>query len=148
MAALTYDEKIAIAELAAQGLSAYAIFKKLGIPKDRVYRALKNDDELRSLVADFATDCEENKKNAAENAKTALRNLYLTRGQELVDKIYKLVNVSEELIESSSLRDRMGAAKLMLEMVENIANVADEAQVDDECAANIEIIVEDASGGE
>lgn len=148
MAALTYDEKIAIAELAAQGLSAYAIFKKLGIPKDRVYRALKNDDELRSLVADFATDCEENKKNAAENAKTALRDLYLTKGQELVDKIYKLVNVSEELIESSSLRDRMGAAKLMLEMVENIANVADEAQVDDECAANIEIIVEDASGGE
>lgn len=148
MAALTYDEKIAIAELAAQGLSAYAIFKKLGIPKDRVYRALKNDDELRSLVADFATDREEIKKNAAENAKTALRNLYLTRGQELVDKIYKLVNVSEELIETSSLRDRMGAAKLMLEIVENIANVADEEQIDDECAATIEVVVEDASGGE
>ena len=148
MAALTYDEKIAIAELAAQGLSGYAIFKKLGIPKDRVYRALKNDEELRSLVADFATNCEHNKKTAAENAKAALRDLYLNKGQELVDKIYKLVNVPEELIESSSLRDRMGAAKLMLEIVENIAGVADEEQIAEECAATIEVVVEDASGGE
>lgn len=148
MAALTYDEKIAIAELAAQGFSGYAITKKLGIPKDRVYRALRSDDELRSLVADFATDCESNKKTAAENAKTALRNLYKERGQELVNRFYKLINVPEELIESSSLRDRMGAAKLLLEMVENIANVADEEQIADECAATIEVIVEDASGGE
>ena len=146
--ALTYEEKIAIAKLKAEGLSAYAIYQKVGIPKDRVYRALKDDDELRRLVDDFAKDCEENKKNAAENAKQALRDLYNEHGKELVDKFYQLINVPAELVEASSLRDRMGAAKLMLEMVENIANVADEAQIDDECAATIEIIAEDASGGE
>lgn len=146
--ALTYEEKIAIAKLKAEGLSAYAIYQKVGIPKDRVYRALKDDEELRRLVDDFAKDCEENKKNAAENAKQALRDLYNEHGKELVDKFYQLINVPAELVEASSLRDRMGAAKLMLEMVENIANVADEAQIDDECAATIEIIAEDASGGE
>ena len=149
MAALTYDEKIAIAELAAQGLSIYAIYRKLGIPKQKVYDAFNGKDkELLDLIDDFKTDLEGSKKNAAENAKAALRNLYLTKGQELVGKIYKLVNVPEELINDSSLRDRMGAAKLMLEIVENIANVADEEQIDDECAATIEVIVEDASGGE
>ena len=146
--ALTYEEKIAIAKLKAEGLSAYAIYQKVGIPKDRVYRALKDDEELRRLVDDFAKDCEENKKNAAENAKQALRDLYSEHGKELVDKFYQLINVPTELVEASSLRDRMGAAKLMLEMVENIANVADEVQIDDECAATIEIIAEDASGGE
>lgn len=146
--ALTYEEKIAIAKLKAEGLSAYAIYQKVGIPKDRVYRALKDDKELRRLVDDFAKDCEENKKNAAENAKQALRDLYNEHGKKLVDKFYQLINVPTELVEASSLRDRMGAAKLMLEMVENIANVADEAQIDDECAATIEIIAEDASGGE
>ena len=148
MAALTYDEKIAIAELAAQGLSIYAIYKELGIPKQKVYDAFKTDTELLELIDGFKTELESDKKNAAENAKAALRDLYLTKGQELVGKIYKLVNVPEELINESSLRDRMGAAKLMLEIVENIANVADEARVDDECAATIEVIVEDASGGE
>ena len=84
----------------------------------------------------------------AENAKAALSTLYQERGQEMVDKFYRLVNVSEELIESSSLRDRMGGAKLMLEMLENMANISEEAQIDNECAATIEIIAEDASGGE
>ena len=74
--------------------------------------------------------------------------MYNEHGKELVDKFYQLINVPAELVEASSLRDRMGAAKLMLEMVENIANVADEVQIDDECAATIEIIAEDASGGE
>lgn len=150
MAALTYDEKIAIAKLAAEGLSTNAIVKQLGIRnKMRVYNAFnEKDKELLDLIDSFKTEIESNKKNAAENAKAALRDLYLNKGQELVDKIYKLVNVPEELIESSSLRDRMGAAKLMLEIVENIATVADEEQIAEECAATIEVVVEDASGGE
>lgn len=146
--ALTFDEKIAIAKLKAEGLTPYAIAKRLGWKKDRVYRALDKDEELQALCEEIANESESNKKTAAENAKQALKDLYINKGKELVDRFYKLIDVPEELIESSSLRDRMGAAKLMLEMVENIANVADEAQVDDECAANIEIIVEDASGGE
>lgn len=146
--ALSYNEKIAIARLKAEGFSAYAIYQKIGIPKDRIYRALKEDEELRNLVESFAKECEENKKKVAENAKAALSTLYQERGQEMVDKFYRLVNVSEELIESSSLRDRMGGAKLMLEMLENMANISEEAQIDNECAATIEIIAEDASGGE
>ncbi len=146
--ALTFEEKIAIAKLKAEGLSAYAIFNKLGIKKDKVYSALKNDEELRRLIEDFSKDVAEDKKNAAENAKQALRQLYNDHGKELVDKFYQIINVPPELVEASSLRDRMGAAKLMLEMVENIANIADEEQISDECAATIEIISEDASGGE
>lgn len=146
--ALTYNEKIAIAKLKAEGLSAYAIYNKLGIQKDRVYYALKNDEELRILIEEFSIEAEDNKKTAAQNAKQALKNLYEEHGKELVDKFYQLINVPEELIEASSLRDRVGAAKLVLEMVGNIANAADEAQIDDECAATIEIIAEDASGGE
>lgn len=146
--ALTFDEKIAIAKLKAEGLTPYAIAKRLGWKKDRVYRALTNDKELQALCEEIANESESNKKTAAENAKQALKDLYINKGKELVDRFYKLIDVPEELIESSSLRDRMGAAKLMLEMVENIANIADEAQIDDECAATIEIIAEDASGGE
>lgn len=146
--ALTFDEKIAIAKMKAEGLTPYAIAKRLGWKKDRVYRALDKDEELQALCEEIANESESNKKTAAENAKQALKDLYINKGKELVDRFYKLIDVPEALIESSSLRDRMGAAKLMLEMVENIANVADEAHVDDECAANIEIIVEDASGGE
>jgi DNA-binding phage protein len=146
--ALTFDEKIAIAKLKAEGLTPYAIAKQLGIRREKIYRALKADKELQDLCNDLTTDCNADKKTAAENAKQALKDLYINKGKELVDRFYKLIDVPEELIESSSLRDRMGAAKLMLEMVENIANVADEAQIDDESAASIEIIVEDASGGE
>jgi hypothetical protein len=100
------------------------------------------------LVESFGELSGESKKNAAANARQALKELYEKRGVELVEKFYKLINVPEELIEASSLRDRVGAAKLVLEMVGNIANAADEAQIDDECAATIEIISEDASGGE
>lgn len=146
--ALTFDEKIAIAKLKAEGLTPYAIAKRLGWKKDRVYRALTNDEELQALCEEIANESESNKKTAAENAKQALKDLYINKGKELVDRFYKLIDVPEELIESSSLRDRMGAAKLMLEMVENIANIADEAQSDDECPVTIEIIPEDASGGE
>lgn len=146
--ALTFDEKIAIAKLKAEGLTPFAIANRLGWKKDRVYRALANDEELQALCEEMANESESNKKTAAENAKKALKDLYINKGKELVDRFYKLIDVPEELIEASSLRDRMGAAKLMLEMVENIANVADEEQTDDECAATIEIIAEDASGGE
>lgn len=146
--ALTFDEKIAIAKLKAEGMAPHSIAKKLGMPRDRIYRALKSDEELQRLCDEISTECDGEKKTAAENAKQALKDLYINKGKELVDRFYKLIDVPEELIESSSLRDRMGAAKLMLEMVENIANIADEAQIDDECAATIEIIAEDASGGE
>ena len=57
--ALTYEEKIAVAKLKAEGLSAYAIFNKLGIQKDKVYNALKNDEELRILIEDFSKDVAE-----------------------------------------------------------------------------------------
>lgn len=146
--ALTFEEKIAIAKLKAEGLSAYAISKKLNIPSTSLYRALSDDKELGDLIGELGEDWEENKKTAAANAKQALRQLYNDHGKELVDKFYQIINVPPELVEASSLRDRMGAAKLMLEMVENIANIADEEQISDECAATIEIISEDASGGE
>lgn len=146
--ALSYNEKIAIAKLKAEGLSGYAIAKKLNISSTSLYRALSDDAELIDLVDQFGELWKENKKTAAQNAKQALKNLYEEHGKELVDKFYQLINVPEELVEASSLRDRVGAAKLVLEMVGNIANVADEAQIDDECAATIEIIAEDASGGE
>ena len=146
--ALTYEEKIAIAKLKAEGLSAYAIFRQLGIQKDKVYSALKSDEELRILIEDFSKVSEYNKKNAAENAKQELKRLYEEHGKELVDKFYELIAVPPELVKSSSLRDRMGAGKLMLEMIENIACIADEEQIADECAATIEVVVEDASGGD
>lgn len=146
--ALSYTDKVAIAQLKAEGLTPYAIAKKLNISSTSLYRALENDTELLGLVESFGELSGESKKNAAANARQALKELYEKKGVELVEKFYKLINVPEELIEASSLRDRVGAAKLVLEMVGNIANAADEAQIDDECAATIEIISEDASGGE
>ena len=146
--ALTYEDKIAIAKLKAEGLSAYAIAKKLKLPKSSIYHALSKDNELVGLIGSFETDVEQTKKNAAENAKQELKRLYEEHGKELVDKFYELIAVPPELVKSSSLRDRMGAGKLMLEMIENIACIADEEQIADECAATIEVVVEDASGGD
>jgi IS30 family transposase len=56
--ALTFDEKIAIAKMKAEGLTPYAIAKRLGWKKDRVYRALTNDKELQALCEEIANESE------------------------------------------------------------------------------------------
>ena len=110
--ALSYTDKVAIAQLKAEGLTPYAIAKKLNISSTSLYRALENDTELLGLVESFGELSGESKKNAAANARQALKELYEKKGTELVEKFYKLINVPEELIEASSLRDRVGAANL------------------------------------
>ena len=146
--AFSAAEKIAIAKKMAEGKKAPTIAKELKLPRSSVSAFISSpDEELQSLLNEFGAILDDYKKREVSKAISSLKDLYTYRVDSLLATWCELVDLSEEDIKGASVRDRVGAAKLILEMVENLADRADE-EVKDDNATEIEIIVEDASKDE
>ena len=146
--AFTAAEKIAIAKKMTEGKKAPTIAKELNLPRASVYAYMsKPDDELLGYLNEFGAILEDYKKREINKAISTLKELYEHRVDSLLATWCERVDLSEEDIKGASVRDRVGAAKLLLEMVENLADRANEENVDTQ-ATEIEIIVEDASADE
>lgn len=146
--ALNYEQKILIAYMKAANANVNTIARALGISRDAYYRAIKSDNELGDLCNDIATTVKNEKARACASAKEQIRQHFENNSNQLVQLFADIITVPKEVIDASSLRDRMGAGKLLLEMMEKqIAQNENEGN-EDETPAIIEVVVEDASGGE
>ncbi len=144
----TYEEKLLIAELIGKGHTPYQISREFKLPKDRLYRALEKDEELVQLCEEFRRECEQLKARARLDAMESLRKHFEERNEKLNKLYFDILDVSKEVIERSDLCDRMRAAKMLLEMIKLQAADSEEDSNIDETPAIIEVVVEDASGGE
>lgn len=142
--AFSTAEKLKIAERIAGGKKPYSIAKELGISRSSISYALEHDKELIEILERFSTNLDDYKKRESEKAIKSLKDLYEKRLDSLLSTWCDLVDLPKEAIEVSSIRDRVGAAKLILEMVESLANSTKDESTDN-AATTIEIIVEDAS---
>ena len=148
MVELSYEQKLLIARLKAECTPANQVWKKVGISKDRYYRALKEDEELRMLCEDLATTVDKEKARALLNVKERISRYFNDESEKLINLFSSIIDVPKTVIDASSLRDRMGAGKLLLEMMERQVSDGEENNGIDETPAIIEVVVEDASGGE
>ena len=143
--AFSTAEKIAIAKKISEGKKAPTIAKELNLPRSSVAALISHpDQEFTSLLGEFETFLDIYKKRESEKAIKSLKDLYENRLDSLLSTWCDLVDLPKEAIEVSSIRDRVGAAKLILEMVESLANSTKDESTDN-AATTIEIIVEDAS---
>ena len=145
--ALSSTDKLNIAKKLAEGKKPYTIAKELGLSRSSVEYAVSHDKEIKALADEIRTEIDEVKKREVDEAITSLKELYEKRLDSLISTWCELVSLPKELIDVTSTRDRVGAAKLILEMVDHLARYASEEEAD-ETAASIEIIVEDASQDE
>ena len=93
---------------------------------------------------DFAEKCGHIKKEAEETALLEWQKFFSNLQPKVQKLIAKLLNISDKEIEEASLREKAGFLKIL---VENFVNSNAEADGFDDAPANIEVIVEDASGG-
>ena len=145
--ALSSTDKLNIAKKLAEGKKPHTIAKELGLNRSSVEYAISHDKELIKISGEIRVQLGDIKKREADEAITSLKELYEKRLDSLISTWCELVALPKELIDVTSTRDRVGAAKLILEMVDHLARYASEEEAD-ETAASIEIIVEDASQDE
>ena len=145
--ALSSTDKLNIAKKLAEGKKPHTIAKELGLNRSSVEYAISHDKELIKISGEIRVQLGDIKKREADEAITSLKELYEKRLDSLISTWCELVALPKELIDVTSTRDRVGAANLILEMVDHLARYASEEEAD-ETAASIEIIVEDASQDE
>ena len=142
--AFTRSDKMNIAKRMADGKKSYTVAKELGISRSTLDYALKHDAELCELISEFQAELSEVKKSETERAINSLKDLYESRLDSLLDTWQNLTDLPKEKIDDTSIRDRVGAAKLILDMIVSLSQISKEER-EDESATSIEIIVEDAS---
>lgn len=142
--AFTRSDKMNIAKRMADGKKSYTVAKELGISRSTLDYALKHDAELCELISEFQAELSEVKKKETERAINSLKDLYESRLDSLLATWQDLTDLTKEKIDETSIRDRVGAAKLILDMIMSLSQIAKDESEDDG-ATSIEIIVEDAS---
>ena len=135
MAKLTErQKKNIIAAYAAGGVSQKALANKYGVSESTVRNIINNDP-------DFAENCGQIKKESEEETFKSLKDYFSSNQKFAKNLIGRLLDIPDELIAASTLRERVGAASYIRDMF--IIDGASDAV--DDTPANIEVVVEDAS---
>lgn len=136
MAKLTEKQKKNIVALyAAGGISQKALASKYGVSESTIRNTINSDP-------DFAENCGHIKKEAEEETEESLREYFKSSQGFAKGLIERLLNIPDELIEASSLRERVGAAAYVRDM---FLTDKDEDVGEDDTPSIIEVVVEDAS---
>lgn len=136
MAKLTEKQKKNIVALyAAGGISQKALAKEYGVSETTIRNTINSDP-------DFAENCGYIKKGAEEEISESLREYFKSSQGFAKGLIERLLNIPDELIEASSLRERVGAAAYVRDM---FLSEKDDNEGEDGTPTTIEVVIEDAS---
>lgn len=131
------QKKNIVAAYAAGRYTARELASKYGTSIDAIYRVIKADKQ-------FAEKCKNIKNEAEEEAAETLREYFANNQKQAKNLVARLLNIPDELIEASSLRERVGAAHYVKEMFlgKDGADAAAETE-----PINITLTVQDLSKG-
>lgn len=131
------QKKNIVAAYAAGRYTARELASKYGTSIDAIYRVIKADKQ-------FAEKCKNIKNDAEEAAAETLREYFANNQKQAKNLVARLLNIPDELIDASSLRERVGAAHYVKEMFlgKDGADAADETE-----PINITLTVQDLSKG-
>lgn len=136
MAKLTEKQKKNIvASYAAGGVSQKALAVKYGVSESTIYRIVEKDST-------FEGKCKSIKKEAEKVTQESLKEYFKSSQGFAKGLIERLLNIPDELIDASSLRERVGAAAYVRDM---FLSEKDEGDSKDDTPTVIEVVVEDAS---
>ena len=103
------QKKNIVASYIAGGVTYSMLARKYGVGIDTIRRAVKADPE-------FAKKCEELKKEEEAQTAQSMAEFFAAGRKNAQSLITRLLNIPDELIESSTLRERVGAAHYIKEM--------------------------------
>lgn len=133
------QKKNIIAAYATGDVTQKSLAKKYGVSESTIKRVIQKDP-------DFDGKCTTIKKEAEEEAvksMTEYLNSRKAQGQSLIDR---LLDIPDELISASSLRDRVGAANYIYQMhKEKASDDSGKEALDKLCAAIASIGSEDGA---
>lgn len=131
------QKKIIVAAYASGAATAPELAKEYGVSAMTVYRVIEADP-------DFVKKCEEIKNEAENEAAETLREYFANNQKHGRNLVSRLLNIPDELIDASSLRERVGAAHYVKEMFlgKDGADAAAETE-----PINITLTVQDLSKG-
>lgn len=110
MAKLTErQKKNIIAAYAAGGVSQKALADKYGVSEATIHRVIGNDPE-------FEGKCKTIKKEEEEETFKSLKDYFSSNQRFAKNLIGRLLDIPDELIAASTLRERVGAASYIKEM--------------------------------
>ena len=130
------QKKNIVAAYASGGVSQKALAAKYGVSESTIRNIINNDPN-------FAENCRQIKKESEEESCKSLKDYFANNQTHAKNLISRLLDIPDELIAASTLRERVGAASYIRDMF--IIDSASDAV--DDTPADIEVVVEDASEG-
>ena len=130
------QKKNIVAAYASGGVSYKALAKKYGVSDATISRIIASDPE-------YVRKCNEIKNEGEEESCKSLKDYFANNQTHAKKLISRLLDIPDELIAASTLRERVGAASYIRDMF--IIDSASDAV--DDTPADIEVVVEDASEG-
>ncbi len=137
MAKLTErQKKNIIAAYAAGGVSYGDLAKKYGVSDATICRVIGNDPE-------FAKKCNTLKNESEEETFKSLKDYFSSNQRFAKNLIGRLLDIPDELIAASTLRERVGAASYIKEMFLDKSELGG----DEEGGINVTLTIKDLSEG-